>query len=80
MQRAVLLEYLAAAQRHAKQSAAYVEAQKQIVAALVAMGKDPTEAECILQDLEMTQTDDLSDMEQILNALDRVSSDEDDQS
>lgn len=79
MQRAVLLEYLAAAQRHAKESAACIEAQKQMIGALIAIGKDATEAECILQDLEATQTDDLSDMEQILNALEKTL-DEDDQS
>lgn len=76
MQREILLEYLDAAKRHAGHSKASVEAQKRVIAALVAMGKDVTEAEKILQILERAQTDDLSDMEQILNALESALLDE----
>lgn len=70
MEKAVLLESLAAAKGLASQSKVNVETQKTVISALIAMGKDPAAAERILQKLEAVQTDDLSDMESILNALD----------
>jgi Spy/CpxP family protein refolding chaperone len=70
MEKAALLENLRTAQGHAKQSKVNVEAQKRVIDVLVAMGKDPAAAERILQKLESVQTDDLSEMERILNALD----------
>jgi hypothetical protein len=70
MEKTALLENLAAVQGLASQSKAHVEAQKAIIEALIAMGKDPAAAERILNKLETVQTDNLSDMESILNALD----------
>jgi hypothetical protein len=61
---------LAAARGQADQSKINAEAQKIVVTALIAMGKNPTAAERILQKLETAQNDDLSAMEKILNDLD----------
>jgi hypothetical protein len=73
MEKTDLLEYLAAAKGYAKQSKINADAQKIVVDALIAMGKDPAAAERILQKLETVQTDDLSEMERILNELDNQS-------
>jgi hypothetical protein len=70
MTKADLLESLTAASAHATQGKVNVEAQKAVIDALKAIGKDPAGAERILQHLEETQTDNLCDMTKILNALD----------
>ena len=70
MDKTALLEILVAAKQHADQSKINADAQKDVITALVAMGKDPAAAQRILQKLEAAQTNDLSEMERILNALD----------
>ena len=72
VEKAALLENLRTAKGLAKQSKVNVEAQKRVVDVLIAMGKDPTAAERILQKLEKAEKDDFSDMESLLNALDHV--------
>jgi hypothetical protein len=72
MDKTTLLQALAIAKAHARQGKVNVEAQKAVVAALAAIGKDPIAAERILASLEHVQTDSLSDMEKILNELDTL--------
>ena len=69
MEKAALLENLREAKGHAHQSKANAEAQKKVIAALIAIGKDPAGAERILEKLETAQTDDLSEIERLLNLL-----------
>jgi hypothetical protein len=70
MERTALLENLTAAIEQADQSKVNAEAQKILVTALIAMGKNPAAAERILHKLETTQNDDLTKMAGILNELD----------
>ena len=69
MDKAELLERLVAAKEHADRTMAIAEAQRRLVSALAALGRDTTAAERILERLEKAQTDDLSQLSAILNAL-----------
>src|SRR5262249_32974848 len=69
MEKTDLLENLTAATAQAEQGKVNVEAQKIVVDALKAVGKNPDGAERILDSLQKTQNDNLSDLMTILNAL-----------
>ena len=70
MERAILLEHLEVAREYAEKGRLYIARQKQGIAALAAASADTSDAERILQILEMAQSCHLADMQRILNELD----------
>jgi hypothetical protein len=72
MERAVLLEHLLAAKRHAELGKLHVEAQKRIVDDLIAAGRNTAQAEQLLRLFEQTQDNHLDHIERILDELDKL--------
>jgi len=70
MEKAELLQALAAAKRRAHKSKAIVDFQRHAISKLIGLGKDTAEAESVLQPFEKAEADDLAEMQRILNALD----------
>ncbi len=72
MERARLLEHLAAARRYADEGQIRILKQKQLIETLVAWGDDTAAAETGLQILEETQENHLAHIERLLDALDAI--------
>ena len=72
MTRAVLTEQLEAAKQKAKLDQEQIDRQKQVIETLTSTGSETAEALRDLRTLEEAQDNHLSEMEQILNALDRL--------
>ncbi len=72
MERAVLLEHLAAAKKHAERGWLLIDQQKQLIAALAETGANTGDAEKLLRTFEETQSCHLSDMQRILDVLDAM--------
>jgi hypothetical protein len=73
MERARLLEHLAAARRHADEGQIRLLKQKQLIATLGASGEDTAAAETGLHILEETQHNHLDLIERLQDALNKIS-------
>ena len=69
MDRAVLLEHLETARRHAEAGAIHVGEQRRLVDALKAEGKDATSAQKLLDTFESTQANHLDHIDRLLTLL-----------
>ena len=72
MERAVLLEHLSAAQRHAERGQSIVDGQKRILAVLKAAGRNTANAETVLRPFEDTQQNHLDHVDRLLDLLDKL--------
>ncbi len=73
MERAVLLEYLALAERHVVEGARHLNRQREIVAETEAVGRDSTLARALLHTFETTQDSYVADRDRLLRELEQAS-------
>lgn len=74
MERAVLLEYSALAERHVVEGARHLSRQREIVAETEAVGRDATLARELLHTFEATQATHVADRNRLLRELGQASS------
>ena len=71
MDKAVLLDHLETARRHAQNGAFHVDQQRRIVAAFIAWGRDATEAQELLALFERTQAEHIAHVNRLLEELEK---------